>query len=371
MRCRTLDRPTARSIAALFSSTRMLVLKSETNVLAYGTIVLGHADNRTQHRERVNRGGPVWTLAVARRCPSGFVERDGQPTALTLADWHTRRMTVTCSDPAAPGPARIGSRFRAVGQDWMDEQAPASPVRRYRAIRSFFWLATRTFSRVRVYGSDRLPAGPSILCFTHENWADPFFVVASVPSCPRLYFFGPEQDEMRRGLRNRLMRWGGVVIPFRPGKRGLMAATARAEALLAQGSVVAIAGEGRIHAGEGTVLPLKDGPAYLALRAGVPIVPMAINGTTWLGFRRVVRIRVGLPLEAQTLPGPSAEPVRRLTAELQSSLEMLVADFPEQNRPGPIGRWLTELFNDWPEGSRPGLEKSSEGGSRIEPPSTR
>jgi 1-acyl-sn-glycerol-3-phosphate acyltransferase len=167
---------------------------------------------------------------------------------------------------------------------------------------------------------------------------------------------------MRHGLRNRLMRWGGVVIPFRLGKRGLMAATARAETLLGEGSIVAIAGEGRIHAGEGIVLPLRDGPAYLSLRAGVPIVPMAINGTMWLGFRRVVRVRVGLSLGVSSLPGrPAADQVRRLTAQLQSSLEMLVADFPDQPRPGPIGRWLTELFNDWPEGSRPRSEKPGDG----------
>jgi hypothetical protein len=33
----------------------------------------------------------------------------------------------------------------------------------------------------------------------------------------------------------------------------------------------------------------------------------------------------------------------------------MVADFPDQTEPGPIGRWLTELFNDWPEGARPEL----------------
>jgi len=249
----------------------------------------------------------------------------------------------------------------------MDGQAPASPMRRYRVVRFFLRLVVRTFSRVRVDGADLLPAGPSILCFTHENWADPFYVFAAVPVCPRLYFFGPEQAEMRHGFRNRLMRWGGVVIPFRPGKRGLMAATARAETRLDEGAIVAIAGEGRIHAGEGTVLPLRDGPAYLSLRAGVPIVPMAINGTTWLGFRRVVRVRVGLPLEVPGLPGrPAADQVRRLTAQLQSSLEMLVADFPDQLRPGPTGRWLTELFNEWPEGSRPGIDSQPEEDRRIQ-----
>ena len=28
------------------------------------------------------------------------------------------------------------------------------------------------------------------------------------------------------------------------------------------------------------------------------------------------------------------------------------ADRPDFRPPGPVGRWLTEVFNDWPEGSR-------------------
>ena len=239
--------------------------------------------------------------------------------------------------------------------DWLEVQAPSRSFRRYRLVRGFLVRLARAFSRVRVEGMERLPDGPSILCFTHQSWADPFYVFAATPARPRLYFFGPIQEEMRRGVRNRTMRWGGVVVPYRPGKRGLVAATARVEALLGQGSIVAIAGEGRIHSGEGIVLPLRDGPAYLALRAGVPIVPAAINGTSWLGFRRVVRIRLGLPIAAvpSTPRRPSATEVTRLTGHLQSALELLVADFPDQPRPGLMGQWLTELFNDWPEGSRP------------------
>ena len=233
-------------------------------------------------------------------------------------------------------------------------------MRRYGVVRAFIHLAVRLFSRVRVEGMERLPDGPSILCFTHENWADPLYIFAAIPSRPRVYFFGPEQEEMRRGIRNRVMRWAGVVVPYRPAKRGLAAATARAGSLLCEGSVVAIAGEGRIHAGEKVVLPLRDGAAYLSLRAGVPIVPLAINGTTWLGFRRAVRVRVGMPIDATRMPvRPRASDVLSLTAQTQSALESLVSDFPEQPRPGPLGRWLTELFNDWPEGSRPPIAAQS------------
>ncbi|MGA3029289.1 MAG: lysophospholipid acyltransferase family protein [Candidatus Limnocylindrales bacterium] len=241
---------------------------------------------------------------------------------------------------------------------WIDVQAPSRSLRRYQVVRLSMAMISRAYSRVRVEGSERLPVGPAILCFTHQNWADPFYVFAGIPGRPRIYFLGPEQEEMRRGLRNRLMRWGGVTVPFRPGKRGLVAAICRVDALISDGSVVAIAGEGRIHSGEGTVLPLQHGPAYLALRTGVPVVPVAINGTSWLGLRRVVRVRIGMPIAGDEAPSirPRAEQVARLTAQAQSALEELVVGFPDRPRPGFIGRLLTELFNDWPEGSRPSIQ---------------
>ncbi|HEY1167483.1 MAG TPA: 1-acyl-sn-glycerol-3-phosphate acyltransferase [Candidatus Limnocylindrales bacterium] len=263
----------------------------------------------------------------------------------------------------SPGRASSGRGAADISRvDWIAIQAPARSVRRYRAIRAVLGVATRLYSKVRVEGMERLPAGPAVLCFSHQNWADPFFILAVMPNQPRTYFFGPEQEEMRRGFRNRLMRWGGVAVPYRPGRRGLVATTARAEALLGRGAIVAIAGEGRIHAGERIVLPLEQGPAYLSLRAGVPLAPVAINGTSWLGFRRVVRVRVGLPIAPK--PGIGARPnvaeVARVTAQAQSALEALVADFPDRPRSGRIGRCLTELFNDWPEGARPPVQARNE-----------
>jgi 1-acyl-sn-glycerol-3-phosphate acyltransferase len=242
----------------------------------------------------------------------------------------------------------------------LEAQAPCSPYRRYLFVRTILTVVARSFSRIRVEGSHNLPPGPSILCFTHQSWADPFYVFAAMPKTPRMYFFGPEQEEMRRGTRNRLMRWSGAVIPYRPGKRGLVAATRKAVSVLRAGSPVAIAGEGRIHSGEGVVLPLRDGPAYLALMAGVPLVPVAINGTGWLGFRRAVRIRVGAPIghpSAGTRPTEAA--MRNLTSEAQAALELLVQGFPDRPKPGIIGRLITELFNDWPGGARPAVPSSA------------
>jgi 1-acyl-sn-glycerol-3-phosphate acyltransferase len=205
--------------------------------------------------------------------------------------------------------------------------------------------------RVRVEGRDRIPAGQYLLCFSHVNWVDPFVLMAVLPWRPRLYFFGPKEEDMSEGGRNRLMSWTGNTVPYRPGKNDLLDATRRVQTVFAAGGVLAIAGEGRIHAREDEVLPISEGAAYFALRARVPIVPVAINGLTWYSVGSRIRIRVGHPIEVRGRP--TREAVEALTAATWSALSGLVAGDPQPKPPGRFGRWLTEVFNDWPEGERP------------------
>lgn len=231
---------------------------------------------------------------------------------------------------------------------------PLHPVRRairYWLTRGTVWVVVRLYLRPRLIDGHCLPAGPAIYCFNHMNWTDPFVLMAILPFRPRLYFFGPKEEDMAVGGRNRLMSWTRSSVPYRPGKNDLLEATRRVTAVIATGGVLAIAGEGRIHASERELLPLEEGPAYFALRTGAPLVPVAINGTSWLRFGRTVTVRVGEPL---TVDGrPSREAIDELTARCWTALHALVAEGREVGRPGPVGRWLTELFNDWPEGSRP------------------
>ena len=231
---------------------------------------------------------------------------------------------------------------------------PLHPVRRavrYWITRIAAWSVVRAVLRPELIGRDRLPLGPAIYCFNHLNWMDPFILMAVLPFRPRLYFFGPKEEDMAVGGRNRLMSWTRTTVAYRPAKTDLRDATRRVGGIIASGGVLAIAGEGRIHASEREVTPLNVGPAYFALRSGVPLVPLAINGTSWLKLGRRVRIAVGEPLA----PGgrPTSEGVDSLTADCAAAILVLVRDAPELARPGPIGRWLTDLFNDWPGGSRP------------------
>lgn len=229
---------------------------------------------------------------------------------------------------------------------------------RYYASRLAVGLLVHLLFRVRVEGKANLPKGPALYCFNHLNWIDPFLLYATLPLRPRLYFFGPKEDDLRVGPRNRLMFWTGTPVPFRPAKTDLLDTTRRVQAVFDVGGVLAIAGEGRIHVGERALLPIQDGAAYFGLRASVPVVPIALNGLTWLGFRRCLRVRIGpsIPVDGR----PTSEAIATLTTRMEKVLLELVADAPDPAPPGRFGRWLTDLFNDWPEGSRAAAEAAAQ-----------
>ena len=254
------------------------------------------------------------------------------------------------SAPAGPRSARPLHPLRRLARAWISRIAS--------------WLLVRSFLRPRLIDRHRLPKGPAIYCFNHLNWSDPFVLMGTLPMRPRLTFFGPKEEDMSVGGRNRLMSWTGATIPYRPGKNDLLEATRRVVAALKAGGVVAVAGEGRIQPFESVVGPLSEGPAYFALRAGVPMVPIAINGTSWLCLGRRIRVRIGEPLVATGRPTRQA--VDELTERCRQALETMLAAEPEHAPPGPFGRRLTEVFNEWPEGSRAAAEAAGRA-HRAEP----
>ncbi len=232
------------------------------------------------------------------------------------------------------------------------------PEPEYRAFRvRLLRLACRVvvggMLRVRVEHPERWATTPAIYCFNHLNWVDPLVLIAVLPLRPHYAMFGPKEEDMTRGARNRLMAWAGFGIPYRPEKTDLLPTTRRVGKVLGRGWAIAIAGEGRIHRGEHELTPIADGPAYFAIRWDVPVIPLAVNGTSWLAFRRGVRIRVGEPVEPAERA--SHEAVQSMTRRIEAALLAMTADFPDPPPPGRRWRRLTEWFNDWPEGARPAL----------------
>jgi HAD superfamily hydrolase (TIGR01509 family) len=290
--------------------------------------------------ERVSDLAPETMTA---RTPSG----DGK--AAEAAD-------VVASPPVEAAP-RAARPEHPTGPHGTDGLHPFRQTLRAWASRIVSWVVVRSYLRLRLEGRERLPRTPAIYCFNHLNWVDPFLLMAVLPMRPRLTFFGPKEEDMSVGGRNRLMTWTGATIPYRPGKNNLIEATRRVRAVIAAGGVIAIAGEGRIQPFESELRPLNEGAAYFALREQVPLIPIAIHGTSWLGFGRRVRVVIGEPL--RPVGRPNRENVDALTARCWAALHELVRGEPERSRPGPVGRRITEQFNDWPEGNRAAAERAA------------
>jgi 1-acyl-sn-glycerol-3-phosphate acyltransferase len=220
-------------------------------------------------------------------------------------------------------------------------------------------VVMKTWFKVKVVNPERFQMGPALYCFNHLSWMDTLLLLATFPSQPRLYMYGPKQADIGAGGRNRFMWWTGIPVPFSPLKDDILTSVRRAQAVFDSGGVLAIAPEGAIHIHEGDLLPFEEGAAYLALRAGVPIVPVAITGTSWARFRGQVLVRLGEPIP--TGERPTRDVVARYSATAWHAIRAMVdgdRDFPP---PGRIGRHLTDVFNDWGEGGR-------EAASRIHGP---
>ena len=79
----------------------------------------------------------------------------------------------------------------------------------------------------------------------------------------------------------------------------------------------------------------SEGAAYFALRSGVPLVPIAINGTSWLRFGGRVRVRVGEPIAVDRPADPRGRR-RRDGRALGRRSTALVADAPDVPPPGRV-----------------------------------
>jgi len=259
----------------------------------------------------------------------------------------------------APGAQAQSPRYRehhVVDRALAERQLPRgdlSPLQR--AFRHWFsrtisTLVMKTWFRVKVVNPERFQSGPALYCFNHMSWMDTLLLLATFPKQPRLYMYGPKQADIRKGGKNKFMWWTGVPVPFSPLKDDMLTSVRRAQAVFDSGGVLGIAPEGAIHVHEGDLLPFEEGAAYLALRAGVPIVPVAITGTSFARFRGEVLLRLGEPIP--TGERPTREVVARYSAWAWHAIREMVDGDREGPPPGPIGRWFTDVFNDWGEGGR-------------------
>ncbi|MEC9394468.1 MAG: lysophospholipid acyltransferase family protein [Actinomycetota bacterium] len=204
----------------------------------------------------------------------------------------------------------------------------------YRVCWSALWLLCKAWFRFRVVGKANLPRdGAYILSPVHRSYLDT--PVGGMVTARRQRFLGKESL-----WRNRLSGRFLTIVGGFPVERGTAdrAALRACQEVLERGEPMVMFPEGTRQYGP-TVRAelLHAGPAFVAARAGVPIVPMGIAGTDYAmpGGSPMIRpskviLVVGEPIQPPIVEGRVP---RRVVDELTERLRVgLQAVFDEAQR---------------------------------------
>ena len=255
------------------------------------------------------------------------------------------------------------------------DQRVRGRVRRF-ILRSFIHL----LFPVRIENPEHIPTQPALLTANHLNHIDPLLILAEVPGHPYSYTPADARTLYNHWWKRWILGWAGGVIPLerrwkeekavieaaQAGREDLADLAAAIEedvpsnaglgtmrqiervvqAIFARGDGVLIFPEGRLGEVEGELqLPLARGGIMYALRAGVPIVPVALIGTHDLYFRKRLTLRFGEPLHFPQSQRPKPKEVQKAMETLEEALiKLLPNNYQEPNQPKPLRHWLNCLL---------------------------
>jgi 1-acyl-sn-glycerol-3-phosphate acyltransferase len=161
-------------------------------------------------------------------------------------------------------------------------------------LRMGFWIARAGLPwggvRVVVHGMDRLPRGASIVMANHSSNLDPPVLIPLLPGRVVIYL---KASLMRIPVLGYAMRLAGFIPVLRGGSvEAARATSAAAQRELEQGSCLVLFPEGT-RSPDGSLLPFKRGPFFLAMESGAPVVPVSIAGATRMLPKGSTRLRSG------------------------------------------------------------------------------
>jgi 1-acyl-sn-glycerol-3-phosphate acyltransferase len=186
---------------------------------------------------------------------------------------------------------------------------------------------TRILCRPTIIGREKIPAtGAFVLAPVHRSYIDT--PLAAVVTRRRLRFMG--KDSMWKW---RPFGWVLSALGSFPVTRGTAdrEALKRCVAVLDSGDPLVLFPEGERKDGP-IVQPLFDGAAFVAVKAGVPIVPLGIGGSdkAWVRGHKLPRFAkctliVGDPIFTESIEGAriARSNVRDVTTQLQIELQRL------------------------------------------------
>jgi 1-acyl-sn-glycerol-3-phosphate acyltransferase len=156
-------------------------------------------------------------------------------------------------------------------------------------------------TRVNVEGLEKLIPGASyVFASNHLSYMDTPVILAHIPADFR--FMAKDGLFKIPLLGTHLTQAGHIPVPRHDPRAAVKTMTLAAESIRTRDISLLIFPEGGRSA-DGVLQPFKDGAAYIAIKAGVPVVPLAISGTREIlamhsatFHRGSVTLRIGDPI---------------------------------------------------------------------------
>jgi 1-acyl-sn-glycerol-3-phosphate acyltransferase len=190
----------------------------------------------------------------------------------------------------------------------------------YGTVRSLVTGFCRTWCRMSVEGREHVPtSGAFLLAPVHRSIIDT--PVSSGITSRRLRYMGADKYWKNKAFGRLLSALGGFPVTRHSADRE---ALKRCIDVLRGGEPLVLFPEGERKEGP-VVQPLFDGAAYIAVKAGVPIIPLGIGGTqrampkgSKFIFPRKVHVIVGAPIYPPA--DASGRAIREATKEISATL---------------------------------------------------
>jgi 1-acyl-sn-glycerol-3-phosphate acyltransferase len=218
------------------------------------------------------------------------------------------------------------------------------PVRRqptlaYRAVRLVGVPLLRLVFRFDVAGKENIPhSGTYVVIANHLNWLDEFAILLLFPVAPRIHFLADPTILVNRKVQWWIVRQTGGFVPVVRERHGDQALFRHVDRALEIGGAVAIFPEGNYGPKEGELMPFKKGFAHFAIKAGVPVIPVALSGTKDLWLRKRIKVGIGEPIR------PAGHTPASLTEAGYESVKNLMTAYHEEPGRKLLRRLLTNLF---------------------------
>lgn len=193
----------------------------------------------------------------------------------------------------------------------------------YAFLRTTLGPALRAAVRLQTEGVENLPlSGPVLLASNHLSITDSTFLPLAIPRpvtfmAKAEYFTG---RTLLGRLTSRFMAASGQVPVQRDNQRAAVASLETCFQVLKDGGVFCINPEGT-RSPDGRLYRGRTGVAWLALKSGAPVIPVAMFGTDRVlppgrTLPRPARVRVtfGKPIELGALDGDPGSARSRRTA---------------------------------------------------------